>query len=45
MSYKMFEDKPLAHEAWDIDLFYQEKMREVTDLQSIEVVNQGALTN
>ena len=40
---QMFEDKPLAHEAWDIDLFYQEKMREVTNLQSIEVINQGAL--
>lgn len=40
---QMFEDKPLAHEAWDIDMFYQEKMREVTDLQSIEVLEQGAL--
>lgn len=40
---QLFEDKPLAHEAWDIDMFYQEKMREVTDLQSIEVVEQGAL--
>lgn len=40
---QMFEDKPLAHEAWDIDMFYQEKMREVTDLQSIEVIDQGAL--
>ena len=29
----MFEDKPMAHEAWDIDIFYQEKMREVTDLK------------
>src|SRR5699024_4269421 len=26
---QMFEDKPMAHEAWDIDIFYQEKMREV----------------
>lgn len=40
---QLFEDKPLAHEAWDIDMFYQEKMREVTDLQSIEVINQGSL--
>ena len=40
---QMFEDKPLAHEAWDIDMFYQEKMREVTDLQSLEVVECGEL--
>lgn len=35
---QMFEDKPMAHEAWDIDIYYQEKMREVTDLQSIELI-------
>lgn len=35
---QMFEDKPMAHEAWDIDIFYQEKMREVKDIQSIELV-------
>ena len=40
---QMFEDKPMAHEAWDIDIFYQEKMREVTDLQSVEVVENGNL--
>ncbi|MGL4346295.1 MAG: alpha-mannosidase [Cellulosilyticaceae bacterium] len=40
---QMFEDKPLAHDAWDIDIYYQEKMREVTDLRSIEVVEVGTL--
>ncbi|MGL6175232.1 MAG: alpha-mannosidase, partial [Cellulosilyticaceae bacterium] len=40
---QMFEDKPLAHEAWDIDLFYQEKMREVEQLQSLEIVEVGEL--
>ena len=35
---QMFEDKPLAHEAWDIDMFYQEKMKEVDDIQTLEVV-------
>ena len=40
---QMFEDKPMAHEAWDIDIFYQEKMREVTDLRSVEVVENGNL--
>ncbi|WGX76784.1 glycoside hydrolase family 38 C-terminal domain-containing protein [Paraclostridium bifermentans] len=37
----MFEDKPMAHEAWDIDIFYQEKMREVKDLQSVELIEDG----
>lgn len=40
---QMFEDKPLAHEAWDIDLFYQEKMREVATVERIEVGEVGAL--
>ena len=40
---QMFEDKPMAHEAWDIDIYYQEKMREVTDLQNVCVVENGNL--
>ena len=40
---QIFEDRPMAHDAWDIDLYYQEKMYEVTDLRSIEVVEQNAL--
>ena len=40
---QMFEDKPRAHEAWDIDIYYQEKMREVTDLQNVCVVENGNL--
>lgn len=40
---QMFEDKPMAHEAWDIDIFYQEKMREVKDLQSVELIEAGNL--
>lgn len=40
---QMFEDKPMAHEAWDIDIFYQEKMREVKDLQSVELIEIGNL--
>ncbi|MDA8193387.1 MAG: alpha-mannosidase [Thermaerobacter sp.] len=38
---QVFEDKPLAHDAWDIDLFYQEKMREIDALVAIEVVTAG----
>jgi alpha-mannosidase len=41
---QIFEDKPLAHEAWDIDIFYQEKMEEIRDLKTFEVVENGELT-
>jgi len=40
---QVFEDKPKEHEAWDIDIFYQEKMREITSLQSVECVEMGRL--
>jgi alpha-mannosidase len=38
---QVFEDKPLAHDAWDIDIFYQEKMREISELESVECVACG----
>ena len=41
--FQMFEDKPMDHEAWDIDIYYQEKMREVTDIQNIELIENGNL--
>ncbi len=41
---QIFEDKPLAHDAWDIDIFYQEKMEEILDLDSFEAVEDGELT-
>ena len=36
--FQLFEDKPLNFDAWDIDLFYQEKMTELEqgDMQVIE---------
>lgn len=40
---QVFEDKPLDNDAWDIDIFYQQKMREVTDLTAFEVTKCGAL--
>ncbi len=36
-----FEDKPRRHDAWDINIYYQEKMWEVNDVLSIEVVENG----
>lgn len=40
---QVFEDKPCDCDAWNIDIFYQEKMREVTDLVSAEIVENGSL--
>lgn len=34
---QVFEDKPLDNDAWDIDIFYQQKMREITDLKMMDV--------
>ncbi|MFW5985632.1 MAG: alpha-mannosidase, partial [Halanaerobiaceae bacterium] len=38
-----FEDKPLNWDAWDINLFYQEKSWEIEQLEDIEVVEKGNL--
>ena len=38
-----FEDKPMNFDNWDIDIFYQEKMWKVDDVQSIEVIERGAV--
>ena len=40
---QMFEDKPIDNDAWDIDIFYQEKMREITELTKFEVTECGPL--
>lgn len=40
---QMFEDKPVDNDAWDIDIFYQQKMWEVSDLTVLEVKEEGPL--
>ncbi|WP_144933909.1 alpha-mannosidase [Paenibacillus sp. 32O-W] len=41
---QVFEDKPKSrHEAWDIDIFYQEKMREVNELAAVSYPDLGPL--
>ncbi|AIQ50270.1 alpha-mannosidase [Paenibacillus sp. FSL R7-0331] len=40
---QVFEDKPLDFEAWDIDIFYQEKMTEVSQLTECSVTENGPL--
>jgi alpha-mannosidase len=36
-----FEDKPMQFDNWDIDIYYQEKMWEVDDVKSVEVLEVG----
>ncbi len=36
-----FEDKPMAHDNWDIDIFYLEKMWDVNDVEKMEVMETG----
>ncbi|WP_339192410.1 alpha-mannosidase [Paenibacillus sp. FSL E2-0230] len=40
---QVFEDKPMAHDAWDIDIYYQEKMTVVDGLQELSVLEAGPL--
>lgn len=40
--FDVHEDKPAAHETWEIDIFYKEKVRRVDDLQSVVLVENGA---
>jgi alpha-mannosidase len=39
---QVFEDKPLNYEAWDIDIFYQEKQRTIEHLEAVELEECGA---
>lgn len=40
---QVFEDKPMAHDAWDIDIYYQDKMTVVDHLQELTVLEAGPL--
>ncbi|WP_379157626.1 alpha-mannosidase [Paenibacillus sp. sgz5001063] len=40
---QVFEDKPLDFEAWDIDIFYQEKMTEISQLEECKLIENGPL--
>lgn len=41
--FQVFEDQPLAFDAWNIDIFYQEKHWEVNELLEVSVVEEGPL--
>ncbi|MDP4097143.1 alpha-mannosidase [Paenibacillus sp. P96] len=38
---QVFEDKPMQYDAWDIDIYYQEKMKEITGLTGCTVTENG----
>lgn len=38
---QIFEDKPMGNDAWDIDIFYQQKMQEINNLTKFDVVENG----
>ena len=38
-----YEDKPMAHDAWDIDVYYKEKPYTCFEYSGLEVVEQGHL--
>ncbi|HEY5560321.1 MAG TPA: alpha-mannosidase [Clostridiaceae bacterium] len=40
---QVFEDKPYNYDAWDINIYYQEKMWPVEDLVSMELTEDGPI--
>ncbi len=36
-----FEDKPMEFDNWNIDIYYQEKMWEIDDVENIEIIENG----
>ncbi len=41
--FQVFEDKPHNYDAWDINVYYQEKMWEITEALNIEYTEKGPL--
>jgi len=41
--FQAFEDRPLNWDAWDVDIFYDDKMWTANPAQSVKVVEQGPL--
>lgn len=41
---QLFEDKPNDFDAWDIDLYYDDKWEDITNLTSLDVVENGPVS-
>lgn len=40
---ELYEDKPMANDAWDVDIYYTEKMTKICTEQPPEIIEDGAL--
>lgn len=38
-----FEDKPYNYDAWDINIYYQEKMWEINEVEKVEIIENGPI--
>ncbi len=38
---RMYEDKPMAHNNWDIDVYYSEKSWDITQVEEMDFVEEG----
>ncbi len=41
--FEVYEDKPMAHDAWDIDIYYIEKMQKISVSEKPQLVENGPL--
>ena len=41
--FQVFEDKPMQYDAWDIDIYYQQKMKEISTLQESKIIENGPI--
>ncbi len=42
--FQLFEDKPIDWDAWDVDFYYEDKFEDITQLDSIDVVQEGPVS-
>lgn len=42
--FQLFEDKPNDYDAWDVDFFYEDKFEDITQLDKIEIVEEGPIS-
>jgi alpha-mannosidase len=38
-----FEDRPMAFDAWDIDIYFEDRTENMRDVQSLEIIEDGAI--
>jgi alpha-mannosidase len=41
--FQIFEDRPMMFDAWDVDIFYDDKMWEAENAHHLEIIEDGAL--